>query len=157
MIIVVTPPKIWELICSPSFFPVFFSWRRQKLAADEICRIYFLLLTFSKASSIVSFPFWNTHTALRTNQRLKHYFRTGFYTCFFNSVFILCIPSLTKTEMNGIPFWKGMRNRCKHTCVRQGILWNLFNWKRDLERHLMLVACWHTSNRHSRVTAYVAT
>lgn len=71
-----------------------------------------------------------THAALSTSQRPKCYFWVGLQAYFhFILFFCLCTPSLTKTEVNGIPFWKGMRNRCKHACIRQDILWNLFCWK----------------------------
>lgn len=74
------------------------------------------------------------------------------------SFFSLCTHSLTKAEMNGIPFWKGMRNRCKHACVGQGILWNLFNCNSRFRKTFeagSLLNCYQQAQRDNCPCSYI--
>ena len=157
--IIVILPKVWELICNPSTFSFFFSWRSQKLAADGIFRLYFFLSTFSKASAIVFFPLLKHTCSSKDKSKAEVLHLNGFLHSFlFYSSFYLYILSLTKTEMNGITFWKGMRNRCKHACIGQGILWNLFNWKSRFRKTFdagSFLNCYQQAQQDNSSTSYI--
>lgn len=84
-------------------------------------------------------------------------FLNGFVHLFlFYPFYCLSTTSLTKTEMNGIPFWKGMGNRCKHVCIRQGILWNLFYWKSRFRKIFDAGSLLNCYQRHCRITVHPA-
>lgn len=157
MIIVIILNNVRELIYNLSTFPFSFSWRREKSAGDGICRIYFLLLTFSKALAIFLFSFLKYICMCKDKSKSSALFLNGFLHLFlFYSFYCLPTTSLTKTEMNGIPFWKGMRNRCKHVCIREGILWNLFNWKSKFRKIFDAGSLLNCYQRHSRITIHLA-
>lgn len=81
-------------------------------------------------------------------------FLNGFLHLFlFYSFYCLSTTSLTKTEMNGIPFWKGMRNRCKHVCIKQG---TLFYWKSRFRKIFDAGSLFNCYQRHCRVTVHPA-
>lgn len=152
MIIVIILNNVWELICNPSLF--LFMEEVEISRWWDLWDLFFIIDLF-RSSGIFYFLFWNTHKDKSKSSAL--FLNVFLHLFLFYSFYCPSITSLTKTEMNGIPFWKGMRNRCKHVCIRQGILWNLLNWKSRFRKIFDAGSVLNCYQRHCRITVHPAT
>lgn len=155
LLLFLTTFESWLAIPLPFPFPFHGGGRNQQVMGSVGFIFYYW--HFPKHWQFFYFSFLKYICMCKDKSKSSALFLNGFLHLFlFYSFYCLPTTSLTKTEMNGIPFWKGMRNRCKHVCIREGILWNLFNWKSKFRKIFDAGSLLNCYQRHSRITIHLA-
>lgn len=150
------------LLFLPKFerwFPLFLFMEEAEIGSWWDLQDLFFVIDLFQSLSNCFFPFLKYTCSSKDKSKAEVLFLNRFLQLFlFYSFFSLCTLSLTKTEMNGIPFWKGMRNRCRHACIGQGILWNLFNWKSRFRKTFdsgSLLNCYEQAQQDNCPSSYI--